>query len=102
MRNTATGDVGAWLGNGLTLGSTGILTAALPAEWVIQGLGDLDGDGKDDIVVRNTSTGDVGVWLGNGLTLGSTGVIAGSVPLEWEIQKAILTPSQPKVNLAKD
>ena len=31
------------------------------------GVGDLNGDGTDDMVWRNTVTGDVAVWLGNGL-----------------------------------
>jgi len=77
LRNMSTGDVEVWLVNGLTLGATGIIAAGVAAEWVIAGLGDLDGDGKDDVVVRNTITGDVGAWLGNGLTLGATGIIAG-------------------------
>ncbi len=85
VRNRKTGDAGGWLGNGLTLGSTGLIAAGVATEWSIAGLGDLDGDGKDDIVVRNTSTGDVGAWLGNGLTLGATGLIAMGVPAEWII-----------------
>ena len=70
---------------GLTLGATGII-AGVATEWVIAGLIDLDGNGKDDIVVHNTVTGDVGAWLGNGLTLGATGILANSVPLEWDIK----------------
>jgi hypothetical protein len=85
-RDTSTGDVAGWLGNGLALGPTGVIAAGVPAEWVIKGVGDLSGDGKADLVWRNTSTGDVGGWLMNGLTLGPTGVIAGGVALEWEIQ----------------
>ncbi len=85
LRNMNTGDAGAWLGNGLTLGSTGLIAAGVAAEWVVVGNGDLDGDGKADIVLRNSVTGDVGVWLGNGLTLGSTGVIATGVAAEWII-----------------
>jgi FG-GAP-like repeat len=38
--------------------------------------GDLDGDGKDDIVWRNTSTGAVQGWLMNGLAIASSGSIA--------------------------
>ena len=81
-RNTATGDVGVWLMNGLRLGSTGVIAGAVPAAWVIKGVGDLNGDGKADIVWLNRDDGSVGVWLGDGLTLGQTGVIAGVVALE--------------------
>ncbi len=85
LRNAVTGDVQVWLGTGgLTLGSTGTIAAAVDLVWVIVGLGDLDGDGKDDIVLRNTVDGSVGAWLGNGLTLGATGIIAGA-PSEWVI-----------------
>ncbi len=48
----------------------------------ISKLGDLDGDGKDDIVWRHTN-GDVAGWLGNGLTLGSTAIIASAVDSAW-------------------
>ncbi|MCZ6799289.1 MAG: FG-GAP-like repeat-containing protein, partial [Nitrospirae bacterium] len=86
-RNTATGDVGAWLGNGLTLGSTGILAAGVAADWVIAGLGDVDGDGNDDLVLRNTAPGDAQVWLGTGgLTLGATDILAAGVAAEWVIK----------------
>ena len=77
LRNTVNGDVGIWLVNGLNLGATGIPAVGVAADWVIKGLGDLDGDGKDDIVLRNSSTGDVVGWLGTGgLAIGATGVIA--------------------------
>ena len=48
--------------------------------------GDVNGDGKADLVWRETNTGDVGAWLMNGLSTPTTGVIAGAVPLVWEIQ----------------
>jgi hypothetical protein len=32
-------------------------------EWVIQGFGDFNADGKADIVYRNASSGEVVVWL---------------------------------------
>ena len=85
-RNTTTGDVAGWLGNGLTLGQTGVIAAGLDSAWIIKGMGDLDGDGKADIVWRNTTTGDVAGWLGNGLTLGQTGVIATVMDLAWVIE----------------
>ncbi len=46
--------------------------------------GDLDGDGKADVVWRNTTTSDVAVWLMNGLTPKQEGVIW-TAPLAWQI-----------------
>jgi len=88
LRNTSTGDVAVWLGNGVNPPTTtGVIVPALPAEWKIENVVDLNDDGTDDIVLRNTSTGDVAVWLGNGVNPPTTtGVIASSVPLAWEIQ----------------
>jgi hypothetical protein len=85
-RNTDTGDVGVWLGNGVNAPTTlGVLAEAVEASWVIMGVGDLNGDGKADIVWRNTDTRDVAGWLMNGLTIGSTGVLAGAVAAVWGI-----------------
>jgi hypothetical protein len=47
-------------------------------------LGDLDGNGKADLVFRNTGNGVVAVWLMNGLTIATSGFPAG-VPLVWQI-----------------
>jgi len=87
-RNTSTGDVAVWLGNGVNPPiTTGVIVTALPLDWKIVGVGDVNGDGTADIILRNTSTGDVAVWLGNGVNPPTTtGVIADGVPLEWEIQ----------------
>jgi RHS repeat-associated protein len=47
--------------------------------------GDLNGDGKADLVWRNTTTGAVAVWLMNGTAVASTGFPAGA-SLEWSIK----------------
>ena len=33
------------------------------------GIGDVDGDGKSDIVWRNSSTGQVYLWIMNGISI---------------------------------
>jgi hypothetical protein len=53
---------------------------------VIAGVGDLDGNGKADLIWRNTSTGDVGGWLMNGLGAPTPGVLATAVDLAWVIK----------------
>jgi hypothetical protein len=35
-RNTANGNVAGWLGNGLTLGPTGVIAGGVALEWEIQ------------------------------------------------------------------
>ena len=36
------------------------------AHWTIAGVGDLNGDGRDDVVWRNGTTGDTSLWFMNG------------------------------------
>ena len=50
----------------------------------IAALGDLDGDGKADIVWRNTSTGENYVYFMNGLTITSQGYLP-TVTTDWTI-----------------
>jgi hypothetical protein len=79
------GDVALWLSNA-TAGFSGFTVqdlGVIPANWVIQGVGDYNSDGKDDILWRNTN-GDVAVWLSNagagftGFTIQDLGVVATS------------------------
>jgi hypothetical protein len=84
-RHTQDGDVAGWLMNGLAIAQAGGIYPHLPAEWRIDGVGDLDGDGKSDIVFRNTQTGDVAAWLMNGLTLTQGAVVYFALPQAWQI-----------------
>src|SRR5436190_37063 len=47
--------------------------------------GDVDGDGKADLVWRNTQTGDLAVWLMNGAAVRQGPVVAPGVPLTWQV-----------------
>jgi len=83
MRNANTGQVAVWLMDGLTCVSDGS-PATVPVSWgwVIQGVGDFDGDTKADVLWRNENTGQVSVWLMNGLTIASDGSPA-TIPVSW-------------------
>jgi hypothetical protein len=60
--------------NGTTITSQGIAGNVTPSSaWVIQGVGDFNGDGKADILWRNSTTGEVYIWLMNGTTIASQG-----------------------------
>ena len=85
-RNTNDGSVAAWLMNGLSASSKGLLAGTPPAAWVIKGVGDVNGDGKADLVWRNTSTGEVAVWLLDGLNAPTKGLYAGMPTAAWVIK----------------
>ncbi len=60
--------------------------AAPPANWVVQGVGDFNGDGATDILWRDSNTGTVAIWflsLGGGVqSVASLGAVP---PSAWSI-----------------
>ncbi len=74
-RNISSGQVYVWLLDGVTPWSTlqsggreGALVDSLSSSWILNGIGDFDGDGKDDLLWRDKSSGQPYVWLLNGVT----------------------------------
>ena len=61
------------------------LAPGVPRTWQMSGVGDIDGDGKADLVWRNTQTGDVAIWLMAGLTVRLSTVVSTGVPLAWQL-----------------
>lgn len=47
-------------------------------------MGDLNGDGKDDLFWRNTATGETAAWLMDGTTLVGGGALLGA---NWQITR---------------
>ena len=67
-RDRTTGDVQLWLMNGaLRLGSIRLAGPSPAADWALVALGDLDGDGRADLVWQRASTGQALAWFMNGL-----------------------------------
>ena len=71
--------------NGLVVRASAFLATIADTNWELRAIGDLDGDGKADLVWRNKTTGQVIGWLMNGFTVQSSGVIATLADLNWDI-----------------
>ena len=86
-RNTSTGVVAGTLMNGLTPIATQNVgnASGVASNWACQAVGDLDGDGRADLVWRNLSTGDVNGWLLNG-NYRKAGGQMGTIPLAWTLR----------------
>ena len=54
------------------------------AGWSVAGLGDINGDGRDDLIWRNNTDGGVAGWLMNGASSTSQAMIGGA-PSQWQI-----------------
>src|SRR5438477_592795 len=86
-RNAVTGENYIWLMNGLSIASSGSVNFVDPASgWQVQGIGDFDGDGRDDILWRNPSTGEDYIYLMNGWAIASGGLIRTVADQAWQVK----------------
>jgi hypothetical protein len=69
--------------DGLSIKSAGVPPDPTPS-WAIEKVGDVDGDGKADILWLHTPTGAAAIWLMDGLSIKSAGVPA-NPGLEWTV-----------------
>ncbi len=97
-QNRATGSLAAWAlnGNQVTGASSLMLdgspVAVADVNWVIAGVGDVNGNGSADVIWQNTATGQLGVWYLDGVNvLGQYSIIDSSgnaisvTDLNWKV-----------------
>jgi hypothetical protein len=83
-----TGIVAAWYMTPVTgaIGSSAVLATGLPADWIITGIGDLDGNGTADVVWRHVPSGLVAAWYMNpGDGAIDTSAVLDTIPPDWVI-----------------
>jgi RHS repeat-associated protein len=67
------------------LSSEGYVRTVSPLSWQVKGVGDLDGDGKTDVVWRNAITGENYLWPMIGTTIKATEGYFRTIDLDWQI-----------------
>lgn len=87
-RNQADGRLAVWYMSGKTVRAT--FSLSVPARpdlnWKIVGAGDINRDGKADILWQNTATGALDIWALNGYqVIGQSGPLPGSADLNWRV-----------------
>jgi hypothetical protein len=86
------GSLALWQMNGAQVASTAFVAGPAQAstDWHVHGVGDFNGDAKDDILWRNDD-GSVAVWLMNGSQIASTAILANpsQAPLDWHIEDVL-------------
>jgi hypothetical protein len=69
--------------NGTTVASSGVTSLSAGLSWDIAGVGDFNGDGRDDLLWRN-SNGAIAIWHMNG-TSAQSALTSVQVGNEWNI-----------------
>ena len=72
--------------NGASVTFSAFLPTIANTNWEIKGVGDLDIDGKADVVWRNKTNGHNFAWLMNGTTVASSAFLPSIANLNWEIK----------------
>lgn len=67
--NPLNSDVRMWSGDGTGFQSSMVPGSALPLNWKFAGAGDIDGDGKGDLLLTNDFDGFFAYWVMNGASI---------------------------------
>lgn len=81
-RNSNAAMAGIWQMNGVDISSVNPYNN-VGTDWSVQGIGDLNDDGEDDLIWRNQRTGDVGFWILKEELIETAQAMP--APLAWEI-----------------
>src|SRR5947207_6565396 len=85
-RNTSTGQNYIYFMDGAAILTEGYIRTVADQNWQVAGIGDFDGDGKDDILWRNSVTGQNYIYFMNGTSiLPSEGYIRTVADTTWQI-----------------
>ena len=85
-RNSSSGENYVYLMAGSAIKPTeGYVRTVADQSWQVAGIGDFDGDRKDDVLWRNSSTGENYIYFMNGLSIVNEGYLRTLADLNWQL-----------------
>jgi hypothetical protein len=70
-QHQTSGQISVWLMNGTRMMSAVLISPSVVSDlnWKIKAIGDINGDGLDDLIWQNDASGVISAWLMNGTTM---------------------------------
>jgi hypothetical protein len=81
----ADGAVGFWSLNGTEFGSETVIAQPVESKYRVEAIGDLSGDGTEDILWRDQTTNDVAIWLMESKTFKTAEFLPFKVDQSWQV-----------------
>ncbi|NJM49003.1 MAG: VCBS repeat-containing protein, partial [Alkalinema sp. RU_4_3] len=81
----ADGAVGFWSLEGTEFGSEATIAQPVGTQYRMEAIGDLSGDGTEDILWRDTTTNDVAIWLMESKTFKTAEFLSFKVDQSWQV-----------------